>query len=71
MISQQSSLIKLIKIATILLLNFPILKKKGSAIFLHLIENGYKQTKGCIALKKKDLMKIIPLINNKTKIEIR
>ncbi len=49
----------------------PIIKGKGSAIFLHLCRNNYKKTKGCIALTKKDFMKIIPLINEKTKIEIK
>ena len=49
----------------------PIRKKKGSAIFLHLSDNKYKATKGCVAIKKKDFLKILPLINNKTKISIR
>ena len=50
--------------------HFPIVKKKGSAIFLHLADKKYKPTKGCIALKKKDLLKILPLINKNTKISI-
>ena len=32
-----------------------IIKKKGSAIFLHLTSD-YKRTLGCIALKKKDML---------------
>ena len=44
-------------------------KKKGSAIFLHLT-NNYKKTLGCIALKKKDMFILLKLINNKTKIKI-
>ena len=31
----------------------PIIKNKGSAIFLHIAKNSYQETKGCIALKKK------------------
>jgi len=46
----------------------PILKGKGSAIFLHLTNKKYKATKGCIAIVKKDFLKILPLISNNTKI---
>ena len=48
----------------------PVRKGKGSAIFLHLTNKKYKPTKGCIAVLKKDLLKIIPLIDKKTKISI-
>ena len=48
----------------------PVIKKKGSAIFLHIADSKYKSTKGCIAISKNDLLKILPLINNKTKISI-
>ena len=48
----------------------PIIKKKGSAIFLHIADSKYKPTKGCIAISKNDFLKILPLINNKTKISI-
>ena len=44
-------------------------KGKGSAIFLHLTKN-YKKTLGCVALKKKDMLILIKLINKKTKIRI-
>jgi len=47
----------------------PIIKKKGSAIFLHLTKN-YKPTAGCIAIKKKDFLKLVKIINKKTKIII-
>ena len=42
---------------------------KGSAIFIHLTKN-YKPTAGCIALKKKDLLILLKIINKKTKIKI-
>ena len=45
------------------------IKNKGSAIFLHLTED-YLPTKGCIALKKKDFLILIKLIDKKTKIKI-
>ena len=50
--------------------NTPYVKKnKGSAIFIHLTKN-YRKTLGCIALKKSDLLILIKLIDNKTKIKI-
>jgi len=49
----------------------PIIKKKGSAIFLHLSNKKYKPTSGCVAILKKDFLKILPLINYSTKISIR
>tara|TARA_Y100000590_G_C15385358_1_gene888019 strand:+ start:235 stop:726 length:492 start_codon:yes stop_codon:yes gene_type:complete len=49
---------------------FPIKKRKGSAIFLHIVGKKYNPTKGCIAINKNDFLKILPLINKKTKISI-
>ena len=51
--------------------HFPIVKGKGSAIFLHLSKKKYKSTSGCIGIKRRDLLKILPLINAKTKILIK
>jgi L,D-peptidoglycan transpeptidase YkuD (ErfK/YbiS/YcfS/YnhG family) len=48
----------------------PIIKNKGSAIFLHIAKNSYQKTKGCIALKKKHLIKIISEFKRNTKIKI-
>jgi len=42
---------------------------KGSAIFIHLTKN-YKKTKGCVAIKEKDMLILLKLINKKTKIKI-
>jgi len=42
---------------------------KGSAIFIHLTKN-YGPTKGCIALKKNDLLILLKIINKKSKIKI-
>ena len=46
-----------------------IILGKGSAIFIHLT-NNYGNTLGCIALKKKDLLILLKLINKNTKIKI-
>ena len=48
----------------------PIVKNKGSAIFIHVAKKNYKKTAGCIALKKKDLKKLILKIKKKTKVII-
>ena len=48
----------------------PSVKNKGSAIFLHLANSNYKPTSGCIAIAKKDFLKILPLINKLTRISI-
>ena len=49
----------------------PIIKEKGSAIFLHLSNKKYIPTSGCVAILKKDFLKILPLINYSTKILIK
>lgn len=41
----------------------------GSCIFIHLTKN-YKPTAGCIALKKRDFLILLKLINKKIKIKI-
>ena len=49
----------------------PIIPNNGSAIFLHLADQRFSPTKGCIAIKKKDFLKILPMIKKKTKIKVR
>ncbi len=41
----------------------------GSCIFIHLTKN-YKPTAGCIALKKRDFLIMLKIINKNTKIKI-
>ena len=48
----------------------PIKKNKGSAIFIHIARKNYEPTKGCIALKKSDLLFILKNCKKKTKIKI-
>ena len=48
----------------------PVIKNKGSAIFIHIAKNNYSPTKGCIALRKKNLLELLKTINQKTKIKI-
>ena len=48
----------------------PIIKNKGSAIFIHIAKKNYKKTAGCIALKKDHLIKLIKKIEKNTKVII-
>ena len=46
-----------------------VVANKGSAIFLHLTKN-YKGTAGCIALKKRDFLIMIKILDKKNQILI-
>ena len=48
----------------------PIVANRGSAIFLHITKGNYKNTKGCVALKKNHLLKLLSSIKKNTKIRI-
>jgi L,D-peptidoglycan transpeptidase YkuD (ErfK/YbiS/YcfS/YnhG family) len=48
----------------------PTVKKKGSAIFIHIAKKNYEPTAGCIALKRGDLIKLLKKIKKNTKIKI-
>ena len=57
----------------ILVINYnisPIIKGKGSAIFLHLAKKDFSPTSGCIALKKKCIFEILEKLNIADKIKI-
>ena len=57
----------------ILVLNFnmyPIIKNKGSAIFIHIAKKNYKKTEGCVAIKKMQLLKIIKELKKNTCVKI-
>lgn len=42
----------------------------GSAIFFHIAKPGYPSTQGCIAISRQDMMRLLPLISNKTVVEV-
>ena len=48
----------------------PVVKKKGSAIFLHIAKKNYTPTRGCVAISKKDMKLLVSKINVKTKLRI-
>ena len=57
----------------IIVLNFnmsPVKKNKGSAIFIHIAKNKFSSTKGCIALKKNELKKMIKFLTKTTLVKI-
>lgn len=58
----------------LIVINFNIKPKKaykGSAIFIHCIDNKTSFTEGCIALKKKDICKLLEIIGPTSKLIIR
>jgi L,D-peptidoglycan transpeptidase YkuD (ErfK/YbiS/YcfS/YnhG family) len=57
----------------IIILNYnlnPVIKKKGSAIFLHICKKNYTSTQGCVAINKKDMMNLITNIKKNSKLII-
>ena len=57
----------------ILVLNYnlrPVIKNKGSAIFIHISRKNYKKTKGCISIRKNDLIFLTQIISKNTKVFI-
>ena len=57
----------------IVVLNYnmnPVIKKKGSAIFMHIAKKNYSKTLGCIGLKKYDLLEILSKVKNNNKVKI-
>jgi len=57
----------------VVILNYnmnPVVKKKGSAIFMHIAKTNNLKTLGCIALKKNDLLKILNKVKKDNKIKI-
>ena len=57
----------------IIIINYnlnPVVKNKGSAIFLHICKKNYSPTKGCVAINKKDMKNLIPNLKKKTKLII-
>ena len=48
----------------------PVVKKKGSAIFLHIAKKNYKPTLGCVALSKKNFKLLLNYVKRNTVIKI-
>ena len=57
----------------ILVLNYnmdPVIKNKGSAIFLHIAKNKYQPTKGCISISKSNIKLLVNKLSLKSKLII-
>jgi len=48
----------------------PIIKNKGSAIFIHIAKKNFSKTKGCIAVKKEDLIYLLSKIKKNSQVKI-
>lgn len=48
----------------------PVIKGKGSAIFLHIARQNYQPTVGCIAFSKRDLLTLISYLTPNSRIHI-
>ena len=57
----------------IIIINYnlrPVIKNKGSAIFLHIASKNYRPTKGCIAVTRSNMVLLIKKINKYSKLII-
>jgi L,D-peptidoglycan transpeptidase YkuD (ErfK/YbiS/YcfS/YnhG family) len=48
----------------------PAVRGRGSAIFLHLARPGYTPTEGCIAVSRRDMLRLLPRLGPHTRIDI-
>ena len=48
----------------------PVIKNKGSAIFLHISKKNYEPTNGCIAVSPQDMKLLLSKINKKTILKV-
>lgn len=49
----------------------PVVAGRGSAVFIHLARNGFTPTSGCVALSRRDLIRLVERLGRKTRIMIR
>ncbi len=49
----------------------PRRKNRGSAIFLHCAREGFPSTAGCVALRKADLLRLLPRFYEKMVLKVR
>ena len=48
----------------------PVVPNKGSAIFIH-CDNGSEHTHGCVSLKKRDILRILPNLSLQSRLIVR
>lgn len=49
----------------------PRMRGRGSAIFLHVARDGYRPTEGCVALSRRDLMRVLAIVGRGAKLIVR
>ena len=49
----------------------PRVQGRGSAIFMHLAREGFRPTAGCVALRRGDMERLLPLIGPETVLIVR
>ncbi len=49
----------------------PPLPGRGSAIFMHITREGYTPTEGCVALRRRDMERLLPHLGPQTILIIR
>jgi L,D-peptidoglycan transpeptidase YkuD (ErfK/YbiS/YcfS/YnhG family) len=45
-------------------------RNRGSAIFFHLAKPGYQPTEGCVAIKRRDMLRLLPLVGPETVVRV-
>lgn len=48
----------------------PRIRYRGSAVFMHLARDGFTPTAGCIALRRRDFLNLLPLLTPGTRLHI-
>jgi L,D-peptidoglycan transpeptidase YkuD (ErfK/YbiS/YcfS/YnhG family) len=48
----------------------PAVRGRGSAIFMHLARPGCTPTEGCVALARRDMLRLLPKLSRRTRIDI-
>jgi L,D-peptidoglycan transpeptidase YkuD (ErfK/YbiS/YcfS/YnhG family) len=49
----------------------PRISGRGSAIFMHLARPGFKPTAGCVALRRRDMERLLPFLGPETVMVVR
>ncbi|MEP4560173.1 MAG: L,D-transpeptidase family protein, partial [Nitratireductor sp.] len=48
----------------------PAVRGRGSAIFLHLARPGYTPTEGCVAVSRRTMSRLLPILRQGAVIEV-
>jgi L,D-peptidoglycan transpeptidase YkuD (ErfK/YbiS/YcfS/YnhG family) len=49
----------------------PVIAGRGSAIFMHLARPGFSPTEGCVALRRRDMERLLPFLGPETVMVVR